>query len=321
MTTLTQLGKHQVDRIELAILTLLYAEETEKYFADTFFSGRQHPFGGEWVQVDIAQWIGNWFKPSIDNPWLFGWGGDEDRLIAGSTDLLTSNVVDLLSPEFTYAFLCDGLDEILRLRHLKMLKKLPRPFYSPVPRTHFFAEYVCVIKENGKSMDQKLIHGWKGDSYIPILVTTMPAYTMPKKNDFLDDKVCMIIAASCAEQARYGWRVTVSSKEKSIRIATDGDGIKALASLRDDPRAGESNRRSPLLHWVQRHTRQKKSGISYSEVKKHLRGIIEFESNDLFVRIDDPQKEGPVCAECGEHEYPLDDGVCVYCWKKICPEY
>ena len=119
------------------------------------------------------------------------------------------------------------------------------------------------------------------------------------------------------EQAKHSWEIRVESDTGALRLAVDALGMVALCKLRQTPRAGKSQRLSPLLHWVRAHLRRRPSGIDYIRVMRHLRGIRQFELDDLVIHLEQPALSGPECAECRQPEYPIDNDVCLRCWERL----
>jgi hypothetical protein len=75
----------------------------------------------------------------------------------------------------------------------------------------------------------------------------------------------------------------------ALWIATDGKGIKALASLRDAPLT-DTGRRRPLLHWVKEHLRRTPGDNEVTTVREHLRGISTFALDTMKITIHEPHK-------------------------------
>lgn len=74
-----------------------------------------------------------------------------------------------------------------------------------------------------------------------------------------------------------------------LRLGVNGGIIKSLFYARQAPRA-ESGRRRPILHWVRQHQRRIADGVDV-DVRKHMRGVTEFEMDGFPFRITSPVKE------------------------------
>ncbi|MGI9306224.1 MAG: hypothetical protein ACR2P5_02860 [Gammaproteobacteria bacterium] len=311
----------QVDQIELALLLLLY-RDTAKPYSEPLL--RHVDIQGQWCTDDPSRFLTT-FSGRTDKPWLFGWGGDRHVLVPTTIEWLVHPVPTLLTPSFTFALLTPQREHLIVIEDYRAIRTLPRPFHTTVPHAHYFLKTCHEIFPDGQSHYRTEPVGWKGDKYVPIKTSYMPQRLRRDQSlaDFhTADKLKVLIAAGFAEHTLFKWRVTVTSETGAVRVVSDGEGIRTLAALRDAPRAGVSQRRSPIFHWVQQHVRRRPGRLDYANVRRHLRGVTHFELGDLAVTIDDPQKDGPTCSECGQLDYPLDAGICLACYEAILgPEY
>jgi hypothetical protein len=158
--------------------------------------------------------------------------------------------------------------------------------------------YACEFRDislSGKELLQYSLHGWQctHNKYVPILApgeSVQAGYglTVEERNMTLLDKNKMVIHASIVEYARSHWRVRIE-EGAALWIATDGKGIKALASLRDAPLT-DTGRRRPLLHWVKEHLRRTPGDNEVTTVREHLRGISTFALDTMKITIHEPHK-------------------------------
>lgn len=95
--------------------------------------------------------------------------------------------------------------------------------------------------------------------------------------------------------ARYVWNVETAEAlvgkgfwKTPLRLGVSEEHVKSLFYARDIPLT-ETGRRRPILHWVQAHERRLRTGIDI-DVRKHLRGIFEFEMAGFPFRITNPIK-------------------------------
>jgi hypothetical protein len=77
--------------------------------------------------------------------------------------------------------------------------------------------------------------------------------------------------------------------ETPLTLGVAEEHIKSLFYARSLP-VTETGRKRPILHWVKAHARRLAEGIDV-DVRKHLRGITEFEMDGLRFAIVSPDKE------------------------------
>ena len=87
---------------------------------------------------------------------------------------------------------------------------------------------------------------------------------------------------------RFLWNVEAQESGARCIFGVYPDQIKSLFYARDLPMS-KTGRKSPILHWVSSHRRRIKEGTSV-DVKRHLRGITEFEMGGTGFRITNPEK-------------------------------
>jgi hypothetical protein len=95
---------------------------------------------------------------------------------------------------------------------------------------------------------------------------------------------------------RHVWQVETSESLMGCKHRTPlvlGVGVEHVKSLfyaREVPLT-DTGRKRPILHWVRAHERRLREGIEV-DVRKHLRGIVEFEMAGFPFRIISPFKPG-----------------------------
>jgi hypothetical protein len=92
---------------------------------------------------------------------------------------------------------------------------------------------------------------------------------------------------------RYLWQVRTSDHVMKftatpLTLGVGEEHVKSLFYARTLP-VTETGRKRPILHWVQAHARRLREGIEV-DVRKHLRGITEFEMDGLKFEIISPDK-------------------------------
>jgi len=93
---------------------------------------------------------------------------------------------------------------------------------------------------------------------------------------------------------RYLWQVrtqdhVIQHLETPLILGVAEEYVKSLFYARSLP-VTETGRKRPILHWVKAHARRLAAGIDV-DVRKHLRGITEFEMDELHFQIISPEKE------------------------------
>jgi hypothetical protein len=99
---------------------------------------------------------------------------------------------------------------------------------------------------------------------------------------YADEPIGLMIGA--ALRHRYEWSVILNFPNCRARFSTDATGALKMFKDRNLPQ-GEG-RRSPLLHWVAKHWRQRRNVPSdLIEVRKHLRGRSDFDWRGFPVTV------------------------------------
>lgn len=92
----------------------------------------------------------------------------------------------------------------------------------------------------------------------------------------------------------HTWQVETSESTISKTVATplmigvNEEHMKSLAYARSLPLTA-TGRKRPILHWVRAHQRRIKEGIDI-DIRRHLRGIVEFTMGEFNWRITHPAK-------------------------------
>lgn len=101
-------------------------------------------------------------------------------------------------------------------------------------------------------------------------------------------------AISLLADRRYIWNIKTSEDvgigkgQAIVNFGVEEEMVKSLVYARDNPLT-ESGRKRPILHWVKMHKRRIKNGIEI-DVRKHLRGITDFQMGELAFQITKPKK-------------------------------
>jgi hypothetical protein len=102
------------------------------------------------------------------------------------------------------------------------------------------------------------------------------------------------LALNAWADRRFLWQVRTKERllkhtETPLILGVDESHVKSLFYARSLP-VTESGRKRPILHWVRAHERRVASGIDV-DVRKHLRGITEFDMDCLHFQIISPDKQ------------------------------
>lgn len=102
-------------------------------------------------------------------------------------------------------------------------------------------------------------------------------------------------AINAQQDARHLWLVKtqeniIGACQTPLTLGVGEEHVKSLFYARQAPLTA-AGRRRPILHWVQSHRRRLKQGIDV-DVRKHLRGIDEFEMDSFNFRITQPRRDG-----------------------------
>lgn len=92
-------------------------------------------------------------------------------------------------------------------------------------------------------------------------------------------------------QVETAERVLGGKTRTPLRLGVDEEKVKSLFYAREAPLT-ETGRRRPILHWVRAHERRLRTGIPI-DVRKHMRGVTEFEMDGFDFRITSPLKWRP----------------------------
>lgn len=92
---------------------------------------------------------------------------------------------------------------------------------------------------------------------------------------------------------RFLWQVQTKEKllkhtETPLILGVEESHVQSLFYARSLPRT-ETGRKRPILHWVRAHERRLREGIEV-DVKRHLRGVAEFDMDSLHFQIISPDK-------------------------------
>jgi hypothetical protein len=296
-------GQAQLDRIELALIALLNAEAQRpnlRVAMDQRDTKTHRTVDGRgWTAMDRWRWLR--LPTRRPEPWLVGWDPSDERLYTTDPELLLEPVPRILGTEAAIAMYTGDPDawhpnELLRYHVYWRIPRVPRPYRCLVPGA---VPYVCetrLLHLDGHEVYQQALEAWnpRTNRYVPIMAPgeshreSLGIYKEERLHT-AQDRARMVFVASCIEDTFHRWQVRVS-EVTSVCLSTDGEGIKALASLRDDPRTA-SGKRAPLLHWVRAHLRRTPGHNDVVEVRRHLRGITQFRLGTVDFEIREPRKD------------------------------
>lgn len=101
------------------------------------------------------------------------------------------------------------------------------------------------------------------------------------------------VALNAWSDKKHLWNVSTSEsvfgKPTPLILGVSESHIKSVFYARSLPMT-ESGRKRPILHWVRAHQRRLREGVDI-DVRKHMRGITEFEMEGFRFQIVSPQKD------------------------------
>jgi hypothetical protein len=249
--------------------------------------------------VSVPRQTGNFPSLMPDAPYFFA--GNAGFHIGCTEAHLSEPIQDLLGFGVQFAFtdtetgLMDVGENCAKWIGVRRRGALPKGLICPVPDDACFYEYHWREIALSRELDAYHKHIV---AYLPREQRCLMACQSTK--DYAEigaephgrayENLCM--AAGVEDLARQVWQVHVT-QTNCITLLTDQFGIRELALLREGPRAGRSQRRSPILHWVAEHTRRQLRPDSLQAdtvIERYLRGITEFTIEGYSFAITQPLK-------------------------------
>lgn len=193
------------------------------------------------------------------------------------------------------------------VHQVRRIERFPIGVAAPAPGVRF--KYVCWERSNSTTLNRrgKRFYNNEGDdalvafdSYLTVtaadrvvhgLATRVKWQREPMFNAAATVWPAMVFNAWA--DRRHLWQVrtqdeVVADVDTPLTLGVGEDHVKSLFYARDLP-VTETGRKRPILHWVKAHARRIAEGTDV-DVRKHLRGITEFEMDGMRFKIISPDK-------------------------------
>jgi hypothetical protein len=222
----------------------------------------------------------------------------ERVVLTGQVDLVNDYL-----PEYAGLVITDveGEHHFASMRQVKLLYG----FAAPIAGTTYIGTWF--YRGHVDRADRKKVgaDAMKTTSF-PFVVSKLNGKILPcrwlQRGEDATNRVASIGAAFAVDAAatinawsdrRHLWNVEteepiISRMATPFRLGVSEEHVKSLFYAREAPLT-ESGRKRPILHWVRAHQRRLKAGVDI-DVRKHMRGIIEFEMDGFPFRITSPVK-------------------------------
>jgi hypothetical protein len=131
--------------------------------------------------------------------------------------------------------------------------------------------------------DDRVVHG---------LETNGRGWRVPTRNAIHTVWPTLVFNAWADRKSLWQIRTTdhvIDHAATPLTLGVAEEHVKSLFYARSLP-VTETGRKRPILHWVQAHARRIQAGIEV-DVRKHLRGITEFDMDGLHFQIISPDKQ------------------------------
>ena len=239
---------------------------------------------GDWVN-HITQYDVNPFMPK--NPLIFLDLFNEERLFVTEPDLLMADPADQFS-EMELLQVCGGEEEVsYRWNGVKMRKSAPKAFVRPGCDV-FWDSCQRTVYKSGREDIMTHVFGWnkklKKAISCPIPSHRNHAISGVLRNVEKEMAQTLCLMASVKEDVKVNWSVTIK-EDSAFTVYSTEEKVKELCEMRDAPLSASGNR-AAICHWVRAHKR--KTSKLPVDVKKHLRGIVDFMLGDMQVTITPP---------------------------------
>lgn len=190
------------------------------------------------------------------------------------------------------------------VHQVRRTKQFPRGMAAPAPGAKF--KYVCWSREAALNRHEKRFYDNEADvligydSYLTVtpddrvvhgLATQSKWQRAPLYNAVATVWPAMVFNAWADRRCLWQVRTTdhvVEHFATPLTLGVAEEHIKSLFYARSLP-VTESGRKRPILHWVRAHARRMREGTDI-DVRRHLRGITEFEMDGLRFAIVSPDK-------------------------------
>lgn len=281
-----------IDAFEAAVIYMLGAEEANP-------AGCEHVRRGD-TQITMfgAEKYLHASKPK--SPWCFmsGVGDSDERIVSPDIRLLREPFREMIG-RFSEALII--MPDRARWIGCERLGKRPKRILTPPGVREFYCLTQIDMDAALRGESKSACIGVTGTGAIIACPAEQEGfrstYQMNRGSRPWEDTMnTAVIFASMIDDFTlpYRWKVSFSA-ERAMSFSTTAEGAREAFAFRDAP-LSPSGRRKAILHWVRAHGRKKQDG-GVADVPKHLRGITEFTSGGVGIRIESPTKErGPYAA-------------------------
>ena len=258
------------------LLALLHFKPCKKQGTD------KEKIKGDWVKR-WTQYDATPFMPK--NPLVFVDIFNEERLFCASADLLMADPSDQFD-EMELIQVCGG-DISYRWNGIKKRKSAPRAFIRPGCDV-FWDSCQRTVYKSGREDIMTNVFGWnkKLKKAISCPLPEHKPHVIAGTERTLEKEMgqTLCLMASVSEDVKVNWSVTIK-KDSAFTVYSTEEKIKELCEMRDAPLSASGNR-AAICHWVRAHKR--KTSNAPVDVKKHLRGVVDFPLGDMRVTITPP---------------------------------
>jgi len=206
-------------------------------------------------------------------------------------------------PDYAAVFDVYRKDSVF-VHQVRRMARFPLGVAAPAPGAKF--KYICWERSAALNRHEKRFFDNEGDvlvgfdSYLTVTPNDRVVHGLSTRTKWRRDP--MFNAATTVWPAmvfnawadrRYLWQVrtqdhVINHLETPLTLGVAEEHVKSLFYARNLP-VTETGRKRPILHWVRAHARRIAEGVDI-DVRKHLRGITEFEMDELRFQIISPHK-------------------------------
>jgi len=202
---------------------------------------------------------------------------DSQRLVSPSVDYLVGKPWDILGQENEVICLNEGCLKWIGLRRMSK----PPKGVAAIGRVHVWYElYSRVIYSNGAETFRKRV--------VPLSVGGEPLPAKIQGHWICNphaEGFCLILAASIIEDAHRSGAMLATIKDATeIKLPVPINDYKDVFIQREGPLTGKGRKRA-VVHWVAKHMRESSKQNKHA-VKKHFRGLQEFEVDGLTIKLE-----------------------------------
>lgn len=230
---------------------------------------------GRWVDGGMCSMTAELPRRSPTRAYAHCRALDGERLVTTTHELLLAHPAELIGDGCEVMMLDDGG---AHWRRLEPARRLPRDL-AAVGRVYFWAAmHLRGIAANGvQSYHSTLVPFARSGQ--PLAAQWRGAWVCKPTNLGMD----AIVSCSLIEDAQRPNAMLASVRDGvELTFPVGEDAYLEAFALRDAPTTPQGRRRA-LLHWVAKHMRATRRG--QAEVKRHMRGVTEFDMGGYRVKL------------------------------------